>query len=131
MNKIKEITILKANDTNEEYDAARNSTMNYENTRYEYEIIFEKYLLFLKENNIKPIVVICPTSIYYRKHFDKSNKKAVFYNIINRFKKIYNFQVIDYFDGRLFNESDFWDYSHLNGKGAEKFTKILNNEIEW
>lgn len=131
MNKKKEITQLKANDINGEYEALRNSTMNYNNTRHEYEDILNKYLLFLKENNIKPIVVVCPTSFYYREYFDKSNKKVTFYNIINKLKRIYDFQVIDYFESNLFDENDFWDYSHLNNKGAEKFTNILNNEIKW
>lgn len=131
MNKIKEITLLKPNDKNGEYEALKNSTMNYNDTRHEYENIFENYLLFLKENNLKPIIVVCPASYYYRKYFDKSSKKDKFYNILQKYKKRYDFQIIDYFDSDLFNETDFWDYSHLNGKGAEKFTNILNNEIKW
>lgn len=131
MNKKKEIAVLKPNDINGEYEALRNSTMNYKDTRLQYENILDKYLLFLRENNIKPIIVICPTSSYYREHFDKNDKKEIFYNIINKFKKKYQFQVIDYFQSSLFEETDFWDYSHLNGKGAKKFTKILKDKIQW
>lgn len=131
MNKMKEVTVLKNNDINGEYEALRNSTMNFKDTRQEYEIILNEYLLFLKENNIKPIIVICPTSSNYRKIFNKSNKKTTFYRIINKLKERYKFQIIDYFESSLFDETDFWDYSHLNGKGADKFTKILKNEIVW
>lgn len=131
MNKKKENTLLVPNDTNGEYEALRNSTMDYEHTRCEYEDIFDKYLLFLKEKNIKPIVAICPTSYHYRKYFDKTNKKDLFYSIINKFKMKYDLQVIDYFESNLFDDTDFWDYSHLNGKGADKFTDILNNQIIW
>lgn len=131
MNKKKENTLLVPNDATGEYEALRNSTMDHEHTRCEYEDVFDKYLLFLKEKNIKPIVVICPTSYHYRKHFDKTNKKDLFYNIINKFKKKYEFQVIDYFESDLFEDTDFWDYSHLNGEGADKFTNMLNNQITW
>lgn len=131
MNKMKENMELKSKDINGEYEALRNSTMDYKNTRNEYENILNEYLLFLEKNNIKPIVVVCPTSSYYRKYFDESNKKDMFYNIISKFKERYNIQVIDYFKSDVFDKTDFWDYSHLNGKGADKFTRILNDEIIW
>ena len=130
MNKMKEKSILNINDQNGIYEAKRNSSMDYKDTRYENEKILDNYIHFLKENNIKPIIVICPTSSYYRKYFN-NNKKTTFYNILNRINEKYNVQVIDYFQSCLFQDDDFWDYSHLNGKGAEKFTKILNEEIEW
>ena len=130
MNKTKEKSILNINDQNGIYEARRNSSMNYKNTRYENEKVLDNYIHFLKENNIKPIIVICPTSFHYRKYFN-NNKKTTFYNILNRINGKYNVQVIDHFKSRLFQDDDFWDYSHLNGKGSEKFTKILNEEIEW
>lgn len=130
MNKLKEETILTLNDSKGIYEAQKNSSMDYEVTRKENEKILEEYIVFLKENSIVPIIAICPTSKYYRDNFN-INKRNIFYNILDRLKYKYNFQVVDYFDSDLFEDDDFWDYSHLNGKGAEKFTKILKEEIQW
>lgn len=130
MNKLKEETILTLNDSKGIYEAQKNSSMDYEVTRKENEKILEEYIVFLKENSIVPIIAICPTSKYYRDNFN-INKRNIFYNILDRLKYKYNFQVVDYFDSDLFENDDFWDYSHLNGKGAEKFTKILKEEIQW
>lgn len=104
--------------------------MDYAATRNENEKILEQYILFLKENNIVPIIVVCPTSKYYRDNFN-INRKNIFYNILDKLKYKYNFQVVDYFDSDLFEDDDFGDYSHLNGNGAEKFTRILKEKIEW
>lgn len=130
MNKLKEETILTLNDSKGIYEAQKNSSMDYEVTRKENEKILEEYIVFLKENSIVPIIAICPTSKYYRDNFN-INKRNIFCNILDRLKYKYNFQVVDYFDSDLFEDDDFWDYSHLNGKGAEKFTKILKEEIQW
>lgn len=130
MNKIKERTILTLNDTSGIYEAQKNSSMNYMETRIENEKILEQYIVFLKENNITPIIAICPTSRYYRENFD-INRKNIFYSILDKLKDKYSFQVIDYFDSDLFEDNDFWDYSHLNGKGSVKFTEVLKKEIIW
>jgi hypothetical protein len=131
MNKWKEITKVKCEDEEQDYIAKKNSTMNYNLTRKENIDIFYKYLSLLKNNNIKAIVVICPTSKYYYKYFNDCNQKNKFYNILNGFKKGFDFQVIDYFNSNLFENNDFWDYGHLNGRGSEKFIQILNQEIIW
>lgn len=129
MNKQKENTVIKYPDGDQEYISKKNSSMDYSMTRKENIDIFYKYLSLLKANNIRPIIVICPTSKYYYKYFNDCYQKNKFYEILNSFKKDFDFQVIDYFNSSLFEDNDFWDYGHLNGKGAEKFTEILNREI--
>ncbi|WP_017810406.1 hypothetical protein [Clostridium saccharoperbutylacetonicum] len=57
--------------------------------------------------------------------------KEEFYSIINKVKEQYSFQFLDYFNNKLFEDSDFYDVSHLNEIGAEKFTRILNKDIIW
>lgn len=131
MNKLKERTILNPNNFSGEYEADRNSKMNYESTRKENKEILLSYLLFLKERNIKPIIVICPTSKYYSKYFKNNIQKNKFYSIINSLKKEVDFQILDYFDCESFNDNDFWDYGHLNRNGSEKFTDIINENIKW
>lgn len=92
--------------------------------------IFKDYLKLLKDHNIKPIVVVFTASKYYTEHFSQRIEDE-FHSIINDVKKDYHFQYIDYFRSDLFEDTDFWDVSHLNPQGAEKFTKILNEEIHW
>mgnify|MGYP003168156318 CR=1 FL=1 len=103
---------------------------NYPETVKENKKIFKNYLQLLKENNIKPIVIVCPASKYYSKYFPKRLKDE-FYSIINETRKQYDFQFLDYFDSELFEDNDFYDVSHLNDKGAEKFTELLNKEVQW
>lgn len=101
---------------------------NYPGTQKENINILEDYLNLLIQNNIKPIIVICPESEFSRKYID--NKMEVkFLNIIKFLKQKYNFLLLNYFNDNGFNEEDFYDGVHLNHCGARKFTKILNNDI--
>lgn len=90
--------------------------------------IFRDYLEFLIKKNIKPIVVVFPASKYYTKYFSKKIEEE-FCSIINNFKEKYKFKYLDYFRSELFTDDDFKDVSHLNVKGAIKFTDILNKNI--
>lgn len=103
---------------------------NYPKTVEENTIIFSKYLGLLKRYNIKPIVVICPTSKYYHKNFSERIKNE-FLKIINEMKHKYDFQYIDYFKSDLFDDTMFYDVSHLTFEGGKIFTTILNKEIKW
>lgn len=110
--------------------AERDSNKNYPETVEENKKIFDDYLTLLRMYDIEAIVVVCPTSKYYSKYFDDRVSKE-FNSIINQFKNKYNFQYLDYFCSDVFEDSDFLDVSHLNKKGAEKFTNILNEVIAW
>ncbi|ENK1242697.1 chemotaxis protein [Clostridium botulinum] len=104
---------------------------NYPKTVEENKIILKEYLKLLKDNNIKPIVVVFPASKYYTKYFSKRIEDE-FHSIIKEIKEEHDFQYIDHFRSDLFNDDDFKDVSHLNWhNGAKKFTKILNEEIQW
>lgn len=92
--------------------------------------IFKNYLVYLKKHDINPVVVVFPAHNDYTKHFSSRIEKE-FLNIISETKKSIGFQYIDYFRSCEFSEDEYFDYTHLNSKGAEKFTKILNEVIEW
>ncbi|MFT8352888.1 D-alanyl-lipoteichoic acid biosynthesis protein DltD [Clostridium saccharoperbutylacetonicum] len=113
-----------------ERQALIDGNKNYPETVKENTQIFKDYLNLLKDNNIKPIVIVCPVSKYYSKYFPERLKHE-FHTIINEVRKEYDFQFFDYFSSELFNDEDFSDVSHLNDKGSEKFTQILNEVIEW
>ncbi|SHI41690.1 DltD C-terminal region [Clostridium cavendishii DSM 21758] len=103
---------------------------NFPKTVEENRQILIEYFNLLNKHNIKPIIIVCPALKYYTKHFSKRIEDE-FHSIIKEVSKEYDFQYIDYFRSELFNDEDFQDVSHLNPKGAEKFTKILNEVIEW
>lgn len=110
--------------------AQRDCNKNYPETVKENEQIFVDYIKLLKENNIKPIVVVFPVSKYYSKYFSKRIKDE-FYTIINKVREENDFQFIDCFESDKFDDDDFYDVSHLNSNGATKFTRILNDTIKW
>lgn len=110
--------------------AEKDCNKNYPNTVSENIKIIKEYLYLLKSHNIKPIIVVCPTSKYYYNNFSDVIKEE-FFSIINNLRKEFTFQFIDYFDSNEFDDGDFRDVSHLNTSGGDKFTQILNREIEW
>ncbi|MED4454435.1 D-alanyl-lipoteichoic acid biosynthesis protein DltD [Metabacillus fastidiosus] len=102
----------------------------YPDTVKENTQILKSYLNLLKENSIKPIIVVCPVSKFYQENAS-DDIKVEFDKIINDMKQEYDFQIIDLFYSDKFVDSDFYDSSHLNYNGAEKFTNILNKLITW
>lgn len=110
--------------------ALLDSNKNYPETVKENKKILIEYIKLLRENGIRPIIVISPASKYYTSNFSKKIENE-FHSIIKEIRIEHDFQYIDYFRSQLFNDEDFADVSHLNSKGAEKFTKILNEVIEW
>lgn len=123
-----------SNQLNEkELDYEINQVMNDANKNYpltvmENKEIFKRYLDLLVSNNVKPTIVICPVTNFYRKYFS-ARLKQEFYGIIKEFQNKYKFQIIDYYESQEFTDEDFYNSSHLNVHGAAKFTKILNNLI--
>jgi len=116
------------------YDKGRkyaiyHSKMDHAEIRKENLLIFDNTLKLLREKNIKPIIIIFPTSEYYYKHYDKK-KINEFYKNIKPFKDQYQFLFLDYFDSQLFTMNDFWDDSHLNYSGSKKLTELIQNEID-
>lgn len=103
--------------------------MNYPNTKIENEEIFEKLIRMLNYENIIPIIVILPTSEYYYKHFEDDFQKNKFYEVLGKLDEKYDFKILDYFKSTMFENTDFWDYSHLNKNGRRKFTEIIKKEL--
>lgn len=135
--KYEELTNTKANiivdassaDKGKKY-ALHHANMNNSAARDENISIFKSYMELLNEFSVKPIIVVCPVSEFYYKHYLKASKER-FYKIINEIHKTYDFQFLDYFDSPLFELKDFWDDSHLNCQGRDKFTDILADDIVW
>lgn len=104
--------------------------LNFPQTRKEYEAVFANTLELLLANDIKPILVIFPTTKYYSDIFDTDIINR-FYSITGKLEKTYDFQLIDMFRDTRFCLNDFLDWDHLNKTGAKKMTRYLNDAIIW
>jgi hypothetical protein len=108
----------------------RDFNKDYPETVKENKKILTKYLEFIKQHSIKPIIVICPTTKLYQSFAPKRFKEE-FYEIIDELKNNYDFQILDYFNSNEFEDNDFYDPSHINNKGAKKLSLLLNKDINW
>lgn len=104
--------------------------LNFPRTVEENKGILINYIKSLTKHNIKPILVVFPTTKYYSNNFSKETKNR-FYSIVDELSRKYDFQLIDLFNSNEFDIVDFLDWDHLNKKGAIKMTKLLNKIIEW
>lgn len=127
---IKSVPNYKTKEELGKIQAERDCNKNYPQTVEENKIIFKDYMNLLKENNIKPIIIIFPTTEYYYNFFS-SRIENEFKRIMLQMSEEFDFEYLDLFrDNNFDNEKDFGDVSHLNNHGAQKIAKILNNFIK-
>lgn len=84
---------------------------------------------FCKSRNIKLVLITTPC---WSSYYDNLNKEqlAKMYELTNRFKNEFDVPYFDYLKDSRFEADDFYDSNHLSEIGAEKFTKILDNDIK-
>ena len=89
---------------------------------------FEKIAAFCKEHNIQLILITTPT---WHAYYDRLDSKQLekMYEIIEEMKQKYGLPYYDYLKDARFEADDFWDSDHLSDKGAEKFTRILQQDL--
>lgn len=102
-----------------------NDLSKYTETAKEYNSIFDEFILFLKENDIEPIIVVFPSTKYYTKFVNKIYENE-FYNIINGLYEKYEIKLVDFTKIDMFEEDDFIDFDHMSESGAIKVTKYIN-----
>lgn len=103
-------------------------TLNYKKATEENFLLFSEFLEEMNETGIEVIAYIPPMNPYYRKNVNKKIIKH-FYEIIDKLKAKYKFKLINSYDCDEFETADFFDYDHLNDKGAKKLGKIISNEL--
>ncbi|QTN00383.1 hypothetical protein ERJ70_14395 [Sediminibacillus dalangtanensis] len=108
--------------------ALRHSNKNYPETIEKNVQILERYLNLLKEEAIKPIIVIFPQHKDYTAYFSKTMRED-FTSHLDRLNATHPFELIDLFDSELVSERDFFDVHHLNHDGASKVTQLINNRL--
>ena len=84
--------------------------------------------LFCKEHNIGLVLVSIPMSKAYNDALD-DHLLAVTYSQVRLVQKDLHLDYFDYREDSRFCSDDFADVNHLNKIGAEKFTKILMNDM--
>lgn len=99
-------------------------------TVLENKLLLKKYLELLEKKNIKPIIVIMPVTGYYSKFVPEVAKERFYTNLYEVLGKK-EVQILDYFDRCFYPDEYFYNVSHLNKKGAEVFTKRLEQDIVW
>ena len=131
---IKELEYVEKNWSKEKLIADTNKTVKIHLEKKELHLEYVKSILEICiKNNLEPILITTPfTYIYNEKIGDKNYEERV-YKQICELRKEYNFIYLDYSrDKRITNNLEYFsDGHHLNEKGAEYFTEILLNDINY
>lgn len=105
-----------------------NKHIKHEETFKENKEILNNILKFLKEKNIRVIVLILPFSKEYLKYID-CNYKTILLSVLDELTYDMEVDFVDMNDMEYFSEADFLDSDHLNYKGALKATVLLNGVL--
>lgn len=81
----------------------------------------EKLYQLCKQNGYRLTVVIPPMTNEYRQHCKWASK---IYCKLNNFCDE-RFKILDFFESSFFSSEDFYDYDHLNSRGAKKLTELI------
>jgi DltD protein len=88
----------------------------------------DTFLSALKKRNITPVFITPPVTSYYYKYVSAQKLDSMHTTVSSLCNK-YGCSYFNYFTDKRFLLTDFADCDHLNSSGAEKFSKILNNDI--
>ena len=91
--------------------------------------ILEKFISDCKEKNVKVLLIIPPAWKTYKEHLNAIQMKKTIAACFDLSGKFDNVTFISLFDDRRFNIDDFANADHLNDRGAEKISRILDRII--
>lgn len=82
----------------------------------------------LKQRNIQAVMITTPC---FHTYYDNLNDEryARMQNEIQNLRQKYDLQYYNYLTDERFTAEDFSDSNHLNKAGAEKFSRIVKNEV--
>lgn len=83
---------------------------------------------YCKKHGIKLVLVALPHTKGYNQHLDKKQLGKTL-SLVSSMQHLYHLDFFDYREDSRFVDDDFIDQSHLSDVGAEKFTKILLNDL--
>lgn len=102
---------------------------NYPDTKKENINYLYRYVSMCIENNVNPIFVIYPVSEFYNQYFPKKIFDELRYTL-SEISLENDILFFDFSDDERFTLDDFFDIQHLNIKGAEKISKILDGKLD-
>lgn len=88
-------------------------------------LVLKDYIHFLELEGVRPVFIIPPFTSVYNKYVLNETKDAVV-DMVNGIG--YKIDFIDYNGTTYFEDGDFVDTDHLNGRGAYKMSKLLAAE---
>lgn len=94
-------------------------------SRQENDVLVREMAEYLNEREITPVFVIFPYTQYYNRYIDAEYKEDIL-----RLLQSLPVPVVEFLDMNeypdMFDDTDFLDTDHLNDKGAQKATALLN-----
>ena len=102
---------------------------NYPETRAENIAILDSYLTLCEKYQVRPLMFLPPLGERYMKLFSKQKLDEFYYLVCEAQKKHPAAVFFDAWKLNDFSDADFVDESHLNSKGAAKFSSMLNSII--
>ena len=97
-------------------------------TAIENKIILRNYVTDCIKADVLPILVIYPVSEFYNKYFSLKKFSEV-RGILEDYSEEFNIPFYDFSNDKRFTISDFFDVEHLNVRGAEKISQILDKVL--
>ncbi|MCM1326535.1 MAG: hypothetical protein NC094_04505 [Bacteroidales bacterium] len=101
----------------------------YEDTFKENVGILKRFFKFLSFHKIKTIVYIPPFPEIFNKYTPEDMKERTL-SFLNEMKEEFHFEILDASANKEFDSTCFADWCHLNTKGAERATKLLNQFMD-
>lgn len=101
-----------------------NRLKKYVQSREENCMLVQKMADYLYQNDIVPVFVIFPFTNWYNRYIDTEYKKEI-YSLLDRLPMPVEFWDLNDYEG-IFDDSDFVDTDHVNDRGAEKISVLLN-----
>ncbi|MED3645230.1 hypothetical protein P5F75_17930, partial [Caldifermentibacillus hisashii] len=109
--------------------ASHNKFFKYQSTVEENKKLFADFLEEMNSKGVQIILFVPPVTEYYRNYINP-DLISNFYECMEPLKSKFQFTLIDLFNSDQFESGDFYDYDHLNDRGAKKLGKILGKELD-
>lgn len=88
----------------------------------------EQLIVFLKKKGVTPILVTAPCYKYLTSHFDRhilDDNLSYISQLTNKYDLVY----LNSLEDPSFEASDYFNNDHLNRRGSEKYSKIIDRLI--
>ncbi|MBD5473697.1 MAG: hypothetical protein HDR20_12635 [Lachnospiraceae bacterium] len=105
-----------------------NRLKKYVQSREENSMLVLKIADYLYQRDIMPVFVIFPFTEWYNRYIDTEYKKEI-YDLLDSLPIPVEFWDLNDYKG-IFDDDDFCDTDHLNDKGAEKASVLLDEILK-